>query len=268
MLVQVLEAVIMRLLTHAGAMVRRSLLAIACLAMAGVATVCSANAQTAAQINGVWEGENSGNRVTLTMRSGGVDVRRATNNAGQASAPFFFRQSGPWEFSYAFPNGTEAVMRFSDANTHTLTNPDGWTDVFHKISTQEGRAPPPTQQGPTPSPVSAELAINVCNQSAHNVEAAVIYRLDGSWHSEGWFRVNRGQCSVIATADHLSFYLYAAAIDANLVADGSFVHCISRPGPWDDVVSLNSNVCRSGQAPVGFIPETVDNFGTYTWTLN
>lgn len=61
------------------------------------------------------------------------------------------------------------------------------------------------------APVSADASMLFCNRTKSPVEAAVGYRADADWISEGWWRIEPGQCSrVIGQALKQRFYFYYA----------------------------------------------------------
>jgi len=125
------------------------------------------------------------------------------------------------------------------------------------------------QKGDTLSTASGQLTIRVCNESGRHVFSAFIYRSNGVWRSEGWFRVNNGQCEDIVTSDNLRFYAFAEEVgNIDYYWGGNFEHCIWRPGPYDDVVDPNATVCQPGQDSVMFTEWVADHFGTFTWTLD
>jgi uncharacterized membrane protein len=119
------------------------------------------------------------------------------------------------------------------------------------------------------SPASGSLTIRICNESGRNAFTAVIYRTNGAWRSEGWFRVDNGRCEDIVTSDNLRFYVFAEEVNnVDYSWAGNFEHCISRPGPYDEVVDPNMTVCRPGQDSVMFSEWVADHYGTFTWTLD
>jgi uncharacterized membrane protein len=114
---------------------------------------------------------------------------------------------------------------------------------------------------------SSGLTIRICNESGRNAFTAVIYQRDGVWRSEGWFRVDNGACRDIVTADHLRFYAFAEEVDNTGYSwAGNFEHCITRPGPYNDVVNPNNTTCP--QESVMFSEWVADHYGTFTWTLD
>jgi uncharacterized membrane protein len=132
-------------------------------------------------------------------------------------------------------------------------------------------ATPATAQKPDDgiAPAASDLSIRVCNSSGRNAFTAVIYRNGGQWHSDGWFRVDNGQCEVIATSDNLRFYVFAEEVDnVDYFWGGNHEHCIWRPGPYNDVFDPNASVCRDGQESVMFVEWVAESYGTFTWTLD
>lgn len=126
---------------------------------------------------------------------------------------------------------------------------------------------PPSFAQSGPAPASAQLTIQVCNESGRNVFSAVIYELNGQWRSEGWFRVNNGECRDIATGDNLRFYAFAEEVgNTDYYWGGSFEHCIWRPGPYDVVLNPNDTSCPDES--VMFTEWVADHYGTFTWTLD
>jgi hypothetical protein len=87
----------------------------------------------AANLDGEWRGDTSGNRVRITMQAGGYYVAAVTQNAGQSQGAFY-RQTSTGEYRYTFPDGKESIARVGTDGTMRITNPDGWTDLFRKVS--------------------------------------------------------------------------------------------------------------------------------------
>jgi hypothetical protein len=97
-----------------------------------VAAPQTAAAQANFAIDGEWRGESSSNEVRIEARSGGIYVVAVTNHIDQ-SAPMFFAQSAPNEYRYDFGGGSQAVVRVMGPRDLRVTNPDGWTDLFHPL---------------------------------------------------------------------------------------------------------------------------------------
>lgn len=116
---------------------------------------------------------------------------------------------------------------------------------------------------------SSQLVIQVCNESGRDAFSAVIYQNDGTWHGAGWFRVNNGECGNIAISDNLRFYAFAEEVgNTEYYWSGTFEHCISRPGPYNELIDASQTVCPNGQASVMFTEWVADQYGTFTWTLD
>jgi hypothetical protein len=114
---------------------------------------------------------------------------------------------------------------------------------------------------------STQLTIRICNESGRNAFVALVYRSNGQWRSEGWFRVDNGRCEDTVTGDHLRFYGFAEeAGNTDYYWGGSFEHCIWRPGPYDVVIDPNSTTCPNES--VMFSEWVADHYGTFTWTLD
>lgn len=114
-----------------------------------------------------------------------------------------------------------------------------------------------------------QLDIRICNESGRNAFTAVIYRTGGVWRSEGWFRVDNGECATIVTSDNLRFYAFAEEVgNLDYLWGGSFPHCVIRPGPYDEAVDPEVRQCRAEQDSVQFVEWLADEFGTFTWTLD
>lgn len=92
--------------------------------------VGQAEAQTAAEVNGQWRGDGSGNVIVQTLVPGGIEVRAVTNNPGQTQAQFF-RQTAPYEWR-SDTTGAAAVIRLQNGLI-TVSQP-GWSDTFRRIS--------------------------------------------------------------------------------------------------------------------------------------
>jgi tetratricopeptide (TPR) repeat protein len=97
----------------------------------GYAQTASTSA-TGSNLNGEWLGERSGNRVTLEVQPGGLFFTAVTQNAAQATTGYLFGESGRGVYKYQFPDGTYAVIQLLGPAQLRVTNPDGWTDVFHR----------------------------------------------------------------------------------------------------------------------------------------
>jgi uncharacterized membrane protein len=114
-----------------------------------------------------------------------------------------------------------------------------------------------------------QLTIRVCNESGRNAFTAVIYRNAGVWRSEGWWRVDNGDCIDIATTDNLRFYVFAEEVgNIDYYWGGNFEHCIWRPGPYEDVINPDATECQAGQESVMFAEWVSESYGTFTWTLD
>lgn len=125
----------------------------------------------------------------------------------------------------------------------------------------------------TAAPAQAQsnyLAIHYCNYSGYDVFTAIIYQEIGTgrWHSRGWWRINNGNCEYIADTDNLVFYAFAEQTnDQNATWGGSNQHCVTNPGPYNDIVPASGETCRREQRLVGFQEVEADNYGSFTWNL-
>lgn len=89
-----------------------------------------AEAQTAAEVDGVWRGETSGNETRMTLRPGGdLEARAVTSNI--QSAFQLFPRTGPYEWRSNTP-GASAVIQLQ-GGTLIVTQP-GFNDTFRRIS--------------------------------------------------------------------------------------------------------------------------------------
>ncbi len=70
------------------------------------------------------------------------------------------------------------------------------------------------------APARADL--RVCNDSTSTAYVAVAYSVaDDRWQSEGWWRINKGDCGIVAKGKLDGYYyLYAADEDENFVWKG------------------------------------------------
>lgn len=117
---------------------------------------------------------------------------------------------------------------------------------------------------------SNNLAIQFCNYSGYDTFTAIIYQdsNDGQWHSRGWWRVNNNDCEYIADTNNLVFYAFAEQIgDQSATWGGSHQHCVTNPGPYNDIVPAGGETCRGDQRLVMFDEIEAQNFGTFTWNL-
>lgn len=211
---------------------------------------------------------------------------RWTDDHNNCSGVIEFRADGTWFINTSGAQGrwwlSGDQLSLQSATTLTarvvvegpdvfrLEHPDGTVGRSWRC----GGAPQAAQAlAPASAPSQAQqtapdqLTIRVCNQSGRHAFTAVIYRRSSVWHSEGWFRVNNGECLDVAHADNLRFYAFAEeAGNTEYFWAGNFEHCIWRPGPYD--VEINPNNTNCSEASARFTEWVADRFGTFTWTLD
>ncbi len=62
-------------------------------------------------------------------------------------------------------------------------------------------------------PSSAQAALKLCNNTESRIGAAVGYKDDKGWATEGWWTVAPGKCAVLYNGDLIARYYYVYAID-------------------------------------------------------
>lgn len=83
----------------------------------------------------------------------------------------------------------------------------------------------------------AEASFAFCNRTRSTLEAAFGYRDGTVWHSEGWWRLDPGQCSRVSSAPLTQrfYFYYAKALgpaergeDGVRIWDGKYIFCIDQ----------------------------------------
>lgn len=118
-------------------LVRLALALSALLPLSSLVSVQPALAQANCRwdLNGEWVGQRSGNRVMQEMRPGGFMVWVVGSpKPGQAEGDHMFRDSGPKVWTWTFPDGQKSVARLEANGMLRVTNPDGWSETFKRIS--------------------------------------------------------------------------------------------------------------------------------------
>lgn len=74
------------------------------------------------------------------------------------------------------------------------------------------------------SPAMADL--NFCNETSERASVAIGYNDGGVWTSEGWWRVEPGQCRAVVKGDlSKRFYYWRATSSSGAVAEGEYSFC-------------------------------------------
>ena len=86
-----------------------------------------------AVFSGIWQGEQSGNQVSMQLSSSGITVDAVTHNPGQSSTGLLYAPTGGGIYTYRFPEGGNATIQVLAQDRVKVVNPDGWNDVFRLV---------------------------------------------------------------------------------------------------------------------------------------
>lgn len=114
------------------------------------------------------------------------------------------------------------------------------------------------------------LEVQVCNRSGRDAQVAISYIQPGEdrFINRGWYKVEDGDCNVIAKTSNSHFYMYADADDGSGLAwQGDFPLCVEYPGPYT-FYSTGSDYCEDDQELRQFVAIESDEPGQHTWNLD
>jgi len=113
----------------------------------------------------------------------------------------------------------------------------------------------------------AHADYQICNKSSYKVYAAFGYWDAGkkAWTSEGWWTLEKGDCSTVykANLDQKKYYVYAESVDRDYFWDGDFPFCASD----DEFTIAGDSDCKSrGYYSINFFE--VDVGDNRDWTTD
>lgn len=114
------------------------------------------------------------------------------------------------------------------------------------------------------------IEVQVCNRSGRDAQVAISYIQPGEsrFINRGWYKVENGDCSVIAKTRNAHFYLYADADDGSGLAwQGDFPICVEYPGPYT-FYSSGDDYCGDDQELRQFVAIKSEEPGRHTWNLD
>lgn len=115
-----------------------------------IAAPASAN-----DLSGEWVGVSSGNHVMMEMRDGGFSVVfTGQQQSGQTGEPMFYRDAGSGTYIHTFDNGTNSTTQVLSPNKFRVTNSDGWTDEFRRLSALVAMQQLPPAPASPPVPIA------------------------------------------------------------------------------------------------------------------
>jgi hypothetical protein len=136
------------------------------------ATPAAAQTDCAYDMSGEWVGETSGNRVTIEMRPGGfVSWVSGTPRPGQSDNSSLFRSDGPGSWSYSFPNGQKTTALMLGPGLQRITNPDGWSDKFKRVTPAPECRPGAAVAAASTTPAAATATPPPLNPAPRNTPA-------------------------------------------------------------------------------------------------
>ena len=112
-------------------------------------------------------------------------------------------------------------------------------------------------------PGRAEADFEICNKTPRQTWAAFAHGEGGEWVSEGWWRLEAGECATVFAGDliHRKYYFYAEADEGEW--SGEFYFCAQDNG----FRIVGDSECKArGYYPLGFVEEDVGE--SVDWTAN
>ncbi|WP_310618836.1 DUF1036 domain-containing protein [Flexibacterium corallicola] len=112
--------------------------------------------------------------------------------------------------------------------------------------------------------MQASADLRLCNKTEGTVSAAIGYREDGQWITEGWWNLSKASCDTVRSGDLQSryFYIYAVENEKSGEWSGPAHMCVSQK---EFTIQGIENCVARGYERVGFFE--IDTNEQDSWTV-